>query len=183
MDLNLLEADQDAAKIAAAQRDGHAFEALYLDYAQPVYRYLYSRVGQIVEAEELTAQTFLAALEKLPAYQHKGHFAAWLFSIARNKAADYFRGRGRQAFVEDVDDIRMELDLQKDVEDAESVRALQQQISALAEGERELLRLRYVADLSFNEIAILLKRKTDAVKKTLYRLLARLESQLEDSRD
>jgi RNA polymerase sigma-70 factor (ECF subfamily) len=53
-------------------------------------------------------------------------------------------------------------------------------IHKLPEEEQELLRLRFVAGLSFSEMASLLERNEDAVKKTLYRLLARLQNQLEE---
>jgi RNA polymerase sigma-70 factor (ECF subfamily) len=64
---------------------------LYSLYAQPVYRYIYSRIRSVPEAEDVTAQTFLAALEHFPMYRHDGCFASWLFSIARSKTMDYFR--------------------------------------------------------------------------------------------
>jgi len=56
-------------------------------------------------------------------------------------------------------------------------------IRALPEEEHELIRLRYIAELSFSEIGRLLNRSEDAVKKSLYRLLARLQSQLEVSHE
>ena len=61
----------------------------------------------------------------------------------------------------------------------EELSRLRSIINELDEGEKELIRLRYVADLSFIEIADLLGRREDAVKKSLYRLLARLKSQME----
>ena len=67
------------------------FGELFSLYTQPVYRYVYSRIGRIAEAEYVTAQTFLVAFEHFPKYRHDGCFASWLFSIARSKAMDYFR--------------------------------------------------------------------------------------------
>jgi RNA polymerase sigma-70 factor (ECF subfamily) len=57
-------------------------------------------MGSVPEAEDATAQTFLAALERFPKYRHDGYFASWLFSIARNKAMDYFRKQPRETSLE-----------------------------------------------------------------------------------
>jgi RNA polymerase sigma-70 factor (ECF subfamily) len=169
----------DAQLIEAARRDPSAFGDLYLFYVQPVFRYLYSRIGGLPEAEDATAQTFLAALEALGRYRHDGHFAAWLFSIARRKAMDHFRSRKRQVPLETVEQVPIQTDLLQQVIRSEEDDALTKLIDSLPEDERELIRLRYVAVLSFAEIGHLLNRREEAVKKSLYRLLARLQSQLE----
>jgi RNA polymerase sigma-70 factor (ECF subfamily) len=62
---------------------------------------------------------------------------------------------------------------------AERETELKECIRTLVPEEQELLRLRYVADLSFAEMAELLEKNEDAVKKSVYRLLARLQSRLE----
>ena len=62
---------------------------------------------------------------------------------------------------------------------AEELSRIRSIIDHLDEEEQDLIRLRYVADLSFVEIADLLGRREDAVKKSVYRLLARLKSQME----
>jgi RNA polymerase sigma-70 factor, ECF subfamily len=165
--------------VAAAQREPAAFAALYDRFCAPVYRYLYSRVGNQADAEDLTTQTFLAALENLPRYREQGQFAAWLFCIARAKVMDFFR-RGRC-------EVSLEaLEIQTDEHDPLGL-VIQRQEQAKIAGilqkmeaeERELLRLRYVADLSFPEMAALLGKNEAAVKKSLYRLLARIQSQVE----
>lgn len=164
--------------IAAAQRDPSNFDALYRTHVQSIYRYVYSRTGNPQDAEELTAQTFLAALERLPGYRHRGYFSAWLFAIARNKLADHFRRQPPQASIDELP-IAMDGNLAEDVIRREGAEALARLVSALPDEERELLRLRFVAELSFAEMAELLHKNTDAVKKSLYRLLARLQAQIE----
>ena len=77
--------------VAEAKTNSAAFAGLYEHFVQPVYRYLYSRVGSLHDAEDLTSQTFMAAFEGLPRYRERGHFAAWLFRIAQSKLMDYFR--------------------------------------------------------------------------------------------
>ncbi len=182
IELTMKNQDEDAI-IAAAQRDPAAFEQLYNRYIQPLYRYLYIRVGSNPVAEDLTAQTFLAALESFSRYKHRGHFPAWLFSIGRSKLMDYYRQQRHLMPLEAAEEIPVETDLLQKVIQTERTAALARQISALPETDRELIRLRYVAELSFCEIAKLDGRNQEAVKKSLYRLLARLHSQLEESHD
>jgi RNA polymerase sigma factor (sigma-70 family) len=169
----------EAVLIETAKKDTKAFGQLYRLYVQPIFRYLYSRIGSLPEAEDATAQTFLAALEALNRYRDDGHFAAWLFAIARKKAMDHFRSQRRQVSLEKAEHIPLQADLLQHVIQSEQNAALSKLINSLAEDERELIRLRYIAELSFSEIGRLLNRSEDAVKKSLYRLLARLQSQLE----
>jgi RNA polymerase sigma factor (sigma-70 family) len=173
----------ETSLVAEAKKNPEAFERLYARYVQPVFRYLCSRVGSVPEAEDITAQTFLAALEGFDRYRDNGHFAAWLFSIARHKTMDHFRQRHRQASLESAEFIPSAADPLEQVIQTERVAALAALIQSLSEEERDLLRLRFVADLPFSEIGRLLGRREDAVKKALYRLLARLQGQLEVSRD
>ncbi len=162
-----------------AKTDSAAFGRLYDLYVQAVYRYLYSRVGSVHEAEDLTSQTFIAAYEALPKYHERGLFAAWLFRIARSKMNDQFRKGKREVPLETAEEcIEREDSLGQVILD-EDITRLRSVIRDLDGNDQELLRLRYVANLSFAEIADLLGKREDAVKKTLYRLLARLKDQME----
>ena len=172
----------EASLIAAAKKDPREFGKIYQLYIQSIFRYLYSRIGNLPEAEDATAQTFLAALEAMDRYQHRGHFAAWLFAIARRKAMDAFRTR-RLVPLEYAEKVPAETDILQQVIQTEQIAALAKLISTLPEEEHELIRLRYIAELSFSEIGRLLNRSEGAVKKSLYRLLARLQSQLEVSHE
>ena len=77
--------------IKATRQDPKVFGELYKLYVEQVFRYLFSRIGNVHEAEDVTAQTFLAAFESFDKFRQDGHFASWLFGIARNKAMDHFR--------------------------------------------------------------------------------------------
>lgn len=165
--------------IKAAKKDPKAFGALYNLYVERVFKYLYSRTGNITEAEDLTSQTFLSAFECFNRYRQDGHFSSWLFTIARNKAMDHFRQKKNLRSLEEVVEPPEHHDLLRGVITSEQTIALRNIITALPDKERELLRLRFLAEMSFPEIAHLLRRNKDAVKKSTYRLLARLHSQLE----
>jgi RNA polymerase sigma-70 factor (ECF subfamily) len=170
----------ESEQIRLAAKDLAHFRPLYEKWMPPVYRYLYHRVGGVQEAEELTAQVFLAVCEKLPAYRHRGHFAAWLFSIARRKTAEYFRKRLRFDSLEVVDIADPEPDPFTQAADGDEIRRLRELIRALPEKDQEYIRLRFMAGLTYGEMAVLFKKRKDAVRKYLSRLLARLQNQLEE---
>jgi len=162
-----------------AKSDPVAFGRLYDYYVQPVYRYLLSRVGSVHTAEDLTSQTFIAAYEALPKYRERGQFTAWLFQIARSKMNDHFRkGRHEVELEEAARMVDWGDALNQVIQDDELVR-LRSLIGKLDLDEQELIRLRYVAELSFAEMAELLHKREGAVKKSLYRLQARLKDQME----
>jgi RNA polymerase sigma-70 factor (ECF subfamily) len=169
----------DLALVQAARQDPVLFGELYKHYVDRVYRYLYSRTGNVHEAEDLTAQTFLAAFESFDRFRQDAHFASWLFSIARHKTADHFRRRKNTPAIEEIQEISVEKDPLLEVVQTERVRALAAILPTLAEKERELLRLRFLAEMSFPEMARSLHRNESALKKSLYRLLERLHNQLE----
>ncbi len=168
----------ESTLVRLAQSDAQAFGALYDRYVQRVYRYCYYRTNHATDAEDLTAQIFLAALEALPRYRQDGHFAAWLFSIARKKVADHHR-RLAPLPLEETRLPPIDTDLAMEVETSQRRERLKDLIQALGKEERELIHLRYAAELSFAEIARTLRRNEEAVKKSLYRLIARLKHELE----
>jgi RNA polymerase sigma-70 factor (ECF subfamily) len=169
--------------IKAAREDPKAFGELYKLYVEPVFRYLYSRVGNVHEAEDITAQAFLVAFESFDRFREDRHFASWLFTIARNKAMDHFRQRKDLSSIDEAANIPVENDPLSGMIQVEQMTALSKLIQALPEEDRELLRLRFLAAMSFPEIAHFLHRNEGAVKKSIYRLLARLHSQLEVSNE
>ena len=75
-----------------AHVDADAFAELYQRHLARVYRYHMAHVGNVKDAEDLTSQTFMAALEGIHSYRGSGSFAAWIMGIAARKKAMFFRG-------------------------------------------------------------------------------------------
>ena len=98
----------EARIIKAARQDPKAFGELYRLYVEQVFRYLFSKIGNLHEAEDVTAQTFLAAFESFDKFRQDGHFASWLFGIARNKAMDHFRRRDNLSSMDESSEIPVE---------------------------------------------------------------------------
>lgn len=167
-------ADHDLAK--AAGDDYAAFEILYRRYVNRVYRYCYSRTDNAADAEDLTAQTFLAALESIGRYRGRGSFAAWLFGIAWRKCKDYHRQRYRD---------RRELlkrsrspaeegaqPLDGHAYEQEVLDCVQRHWRLLSPDRREVVLLRFWAGLNTAETAEVMGRSHGAVKMLLSRAIA-----------
>ena len=93
MEIKTNESLTDDAHLAhLARADADAFAELYRRHITSVYRYHMAHTGDIKDAEDLTSQTFMAALEGIRSYRGTGSFAAWIMGIASRKRALFFRG-------------------------------------------------------------------------------------------
>jgi len=86
------EPNDDAYLAHLARTDTDAFAELYRRHVTSVYRYHMAHTGNVKDAEDLTSQTFMAALEGIRSYRGTGSFVAWIMGIASRKRALFFRG-------------------------------------------------------------------------------------------
>ena len=75
-----------------ARVNAEAFAELYRRHVTRIYRYHMAHIGNVKDAEDLTSQTFMAALEGIRTFRETGSFVAWLMGIASKKRALFFRG-------------------------------------------------------------------------------------------
>ena len=167
--------EADAALVEAAHRDPAAFTALYRRYVTPVYRYLYKWVGNPAEAEDLTSQVFIDVLEGLIHYQEQGHFAAWLFTIARRKTIAAHRRRRPNLSLDEIEDMpTLTEEPFECVVKSEQRDRMAAIFARLNEDQRELLRLRFTAGLRYADIGVVLGRSEASVKMAIYRILRQM---------
>lgn len=158
----------------------HPFTALYQQHVDCIYRYHLARTGDVNDAQDLTAETFHAALENYAAYNPaRGNPAAWLSGIARHKLADHYRRSRRVLPIAQVED---QPDPAASPEEA-SARGLQMaQVSTalrkLPTDRAEALSLHFFAGLSQSETAQVMHKSNEAVKKLIHRGLADLRAQM-----
>jgi RNA polymerase sigma-70 factor, ECF subfamily len=171
--------DEDAMLVRAAQQNPLKFKTIYQKWMARIYRYFYFRVGNVKDAEDLTSQVFLKVFESLPRYQNRGCFSAWLFSIAHARVVDFYRSKKKEGSLELHDAELSVPDMQDDFATADEVREVLHLFHTLNEEEQELIRLRFIAELSYQEIGAILSRKEDTVRKSVSRLLSRMQSTLE----
>lgn len=182
---SLPETASDAEIVHAAQLDPAAFAILYTRYRVRIYRYLRLRTGSDDEAADLTQHVFLKAIDALPGYQERGTpFAAWLFRIAHNAAANSHRGRGRTVTLDNAPDSIWRTDTDNPEAIAiqnERLADLRKLYGQLDNGKQELLALRFGAGLSSREIAPIVGRSEAAVKKQLTRIIHTLRERYGDA--
>ena len=141
-----------------------------------VYRYVAYRIGAGAEADDVVGDTFERALRYRDSYDpRKGPPAAWLIGIARGRIAD-LRIVPSAGDPEELDVVAPG-DLEADVVERQT---LEDAVGRLGERDRELIALRYGADLSARQIAQQLDMQTNAVEVALHRALGRLRAVLDD---
>ena len=136
-----------------------------------VYSYVAYRIGDGPDAEDVTSDVFERAVRYRSGYDaSRGEAVAWLLGIARRAVAEHLAGRSMIAD-EQVPDLADPSNLE-----AESVARLSiaQALTKLSERDRELVSLRYGADLKARQIAQVLEMETHAVEVALTRALARM---------
>jgi RNA polymerase sigma-70 factor (ECF subfamily) len=158
-----------------------AIRPLYARYAQPIYRFCDRQVGDREIANDLTAQTFIKAIERIDRYQHddRGTFKSWLFAIARNTVIDRWRRRRPTALDESASGNLIDADPGPEAtavhrDEMDRVLAL---LDRLPGSQREIIELR-LSGLTTNEIARTLDLSIGAVKSAQSRAYRKLRELL-----
>ena len=176
-------AQTESELVEAGREDPQAFAVLYEQYVDRIYAYIYHRVGNVHDAEDLTARTFYRALERLDQYEDRGlPFSAWLFRIAHNLVANWYRDRQRRRFLSldrlwghSHDGDTPEGQVEREARQA----ALWSAIDRLPAERRNLLLLKFGGQLTNVEIGEFLEKSESAVKSLYFRTLASLRDDLE----
>lgn len=167
--------------VREAKCDKQAFAQLFRRYASSLFRYLYSRVGNIAESEDLTTQVFIDVIEGLVNYTPRGNFAAWLFTIARRRVIDFHRKSRGDIPLDCVEhSMTSEMGLLSLVIEQENLAMLRSVISGLKDSDQELLRLRYAAELDYRTISKVLGQNEAWLRLKIHRLLKKIKKRMED---
>jgi len=162
--------DELLAKLAANRAE--AFVILYRRHLHRVYSYLLSRVGNTQDAQDLTSQTFIAALQNIKTFPPDYVFTAWLIGIARHKAMDHFRRHNPVApldFAQALGDRSYPLD--EIVQDRLRLQEITAALEKINPDRAETIRLRFFGELKLHEIAALMGKSEGATKMLLSRAL------------
>jgi RNA polymerase sigma-70 factor (ECF subfamily) len=161
----------------AAKGESEAFAQLYEEHFDRIYRYIHLRLGNQTEAEDLTQEVFVKALEAIGSYKWRNlPFVAWLFRIAHNQVIDYLRKQGKVEKVALEDDITLvsgsnpALMAERELE----IEELINNVKKLSPAQREVISLRFGSELSVAEVAKALGKNPGTVKALQYNGIAAL---------
>jgi RNA polymerase sigma-70 factor (ECF subfamily) len=158
----------EAKKKADEQREKeNRLASLYDEYFDRIAHYIYVRIGDRNEAEDLAGEVFVKALESLKSYKERGiPMQAWLFRIAHNVSVDRLRKRGRITTVP-IEGVTI-ADREEPVAMAEKsieMERVNEAMQKLTPEQREVMRLRFFGGLSSKEVGAILRKSDGAVRE------------------
>ncbi len=154
--------------------------SLYEQYYDRIVRYIFVRINDQTEAEDLAGDVFLRALKSLDSYRGRSEqIRAWLFKIAHNLAVDYLRkvSKRKNIFINEVE-IPDSLNIEETVETKLDVERLSKALEHLTPAQREVIGLRFFAGLSSTEVGKTLGKSSGAVREMQRTAIETLRKQM-----
>lgn len=181
--------DKDFSELIVKAKNGdtQAFSAVYEECFVPVFRYIYLRVKNKTEAEDLAQTVFLKAYQSLPVFREQGRpFLAYLFTIARNAVIDFWRTSQRNIAGDPEEILRVISDPKADpvnrIDEKQAAEMVKQTMKNLTPDQQEVLSLKFMGELSYQEIAKIIGKSEEAVRQLQCRGLKALRHHLKDKK-
>ncbi len=154
--------------------DTEAFGFFYDQYAEKIYRFVYFKTSEKELAQDITHEVFLKAWEYIVDNKTIENLQAYLYKMARNKIADYYRSRDRQTtFLKDeVDTIGAPIE---ESETNADIYILEKHLKSLKDEDQEIIILRHIEGLNIEEMSNILGKDKNNVRVTLHRAIAKLK--------
>lgn len=178
--------DREQTRLRRAKSfDRNALAAIYDEYYQPLYRYIYRQVGEVDTTRDLTSAVFQRFLQALK--QSNGpdqYLKAWLYRTAHNVVIDHYRRQKHRQHLPLDEELHLAADdpvrLAERQASAEVVRAALQQLTP---DQRQVIVLKFLEGMSNQEAAMVLDKPVSAVKSLQHRALAALQRLLTSDRE
>jgi len=132
------------------------FERMYEDYFPKIYNFIFYRLLHKQDTEDLVSEIFLKVARNIFSFNaQKASFNTWIFTIARNTLTDYFRRHKKTVSLDDVDFDLTGVDYTAQYEsiEDEELKSVYQTLTRLDDRSRQILALKYFAELSNREIS------------------------------
>jgi len=185
-----MDLEQEKELVERAKNDTEAFSQLYDQYYSKIFGYVLRRTASIEIAQDVTSEVFLKTLKNLPQFRWRGTpFSSWLYRIATNEIANYFRRNKHEKFcLEELSDpisisnpsAETELfEAETELKRREEFLALHENISKLSVKYQEVITLRFFESKQVKEIGEILGKREGTIKSLLHRGLEKLRKLME----
>lgn len=165
--------------------DANAFETLVLEYEKNVYNIAMRMTGNSEDAADMTQEAFIKAYNSLQSFRGDSKFSVWLYRIVSNVCLDFLRSKNRRPTVslsvEDDDGEDAQLDVADESQSPELLLdrkltrdSVRRGLDSLPPDYRQILLLREIQGLSYDEIAQALSLEVGTVKSRIFRARKRL---------
>ena len=169
--------DQDLLEGLRAQSEPH-FGELYNRYFQRIYNFVYARMRNHAETEEVVQETFLAVFRSFANYRGQSSLLSWIYGIAKNTTNNHLRRAKSQTEridLADDDELVPRISIGEGMPDEQLDMQrfgdlLAERLEGLADWQAEIFEMRHFENLSIPEISRRTSRSSDAVRSSLYRV-------------
>jgi len=170
-------------RIARAKNDLGEFDSLYKEYFPRINNFVYHRVGNESEKNEIVSNVFFKAMNKLHLFRyidsHRSSFSSWLYRIAVNEVNQYYRNRKRERNISTMYQHNYVAEPEDKPDPEVNYKILRETMQHLKEDEQNLMTLRYFQKLSIRDVSEVLHKSEGAVKVKLHRTMKKLRGLME----
>jgi len=182
--------------IKAKQGDKKAFSFIYSEFFNPIFRFIYFRIGFKAEAEDLAQTVFLKIWLALPGFEvhphtttsfgvgvkEKGQFLSWCFTVARNSVIDFYKKK-KEILLDNLDNVKLHQisiqggkdSLTQSIDDKILGERMRRAIALLSGDQQEVIIFKYINGLTNKEIASLLDKNEDNIRQIQFRAIKELK--------
>lgn len=166
---------------AAKKGDKNAYGEIYKVFLSRIYRFIYYLVYDESLAEDITQETFVRAWKAMPRFSsEKGTLQSYLFTIARNLVIDNQRKKKEMPLEGEAQAVESGEDLENSVVRKEEQTVVRKALNILEGQEKQIVILRYFEELSFSEIAGIVKKNEGTLRVAVHRALGKLKDFVEE---
>ncbi|MBI4994102.1 RNA polymerase sigma factor [Candidatus Peregrinibacteria bacterium] len=154
------------------------FTVYYEEHKTSIFNYILYRVGfNHSTAEDLTSDIFLKAFEHFDSYDKTRPFKTWIFTIAHNHLVNYYAGKKEVLPLEEARELVKDIGSKETAERNITMQRILNLISGLPESQRDIVTMKYVNDLTNEEIARVTGKEEGTIRTALSRAIASLRGQ------
>jgi len=162
------------------------YAELYDLFVDKIYRFIFFKVNNQEEAQDLTSDVFLRVWQYIQEKKKVRNFKALLYQVAKNRVIDYYRQKSRsdvltdEDILKEIEDARGE-DFVKEIEIKSEIKSLESFLKQLKAEYQEVLLLKYVEGYSNSEIAKMLDKSSSNVRVLSHRALKILQNLISEA--